>query len=116
MKNIRSYVDKAVEFQEGWLLLAGDVGAGKSTMLLALEFALFGLRNVSGSELLRHGTKSGSVELLFELDQKSVRVRRTLKRSKSIVQDAGSLEIGGSTEELMPTELTARVKELFVYP
>ena len=116
MKNIRSYVDQAVEFPEGSLLLAGDVGAGKSTMLLALEFALFGLRNVSGSELLRHGTKSGSVELLFELDQKSVRVRRTLKRSKSIVQDAGSLEIGGSTEELMPTELTARVKELFGYP
>ena len=43
LKNIRSYKEATIELSEGTTLLAGDIGAGKSTILLAAEFALFGV-------------------------------------------------------------------------
>ena len=44
IKNIRSYEDLEIEFPAGTILLAGDIGAGKTSILLALQFALFGLQ------------------------------------------------------------------------
>ncbi len=118
MKNIRSYVDEEINFPEGSVLLSGDVGSGKSTILLSIDFALFGTKRgeISGSELLRHGSNSGSVELMFSLDGKDVRIKRSLKRSKNIVQDSGLLEVNGAGEELTATELRARISDMFGYP
>ena len=42
LENIRSYTNEEIKFSNGALLLAGDIGSGKSTVLLAIEFALFG--------------------------------------------------------------------------
>ncbi|NIQ06664.1 MAG: AAA family ATPase, partial [Candidatus Korarchaeota archaeon] len=42
VRNIRSYKKERVEVPEGSVVLAGNVGAGKSSLLLAMEFALFG--------------------------------------------------------------------------
>ena len=65
MKNIRSYTDGSIDFPLGSTLLAGDIGTGKSTILLAMDFALFGIRRgeLAGDELLRHGENSGFAEL-----------------------------------------------------
>ena len=41
LKNIRSYVDERITFPEGSILLSGDMGSGKSSILLSVEFALF---------------------------------------------------------------------------
>ena len=43
LENIRSYLNQEIELPEGSVLLSGDIGSGKSTILLATEFALFGL-------------------------------------------------------------------------
>ena len=43
LKNIRSYKDAKIEFPTGTVMLSGDIGSGKSTILLAIEFALFGV-------------------------------------------------------------------------
>ena len=69
LKNIRSFLDEKIGFPTGSLLLSGDIGSGKSTILLAIDFVLFGLRRgeLSGSDLLRHGKNSGSVELVFSV-------------------------------------------------
>ena len=57
IQNIRSYENAELEFPEGKVLLSGDIGSGKSSILLAVEFALFGLqRGVGGSSLLRYGS------------------------------------------------------------
>src|SRR3990167_8987812 len=98
MKNIRSYLDEKIEFPEGSTLLSGDVGCGKSTILLAMDFALFGLRKgeLSGADLLRHGKNEGSVELSFEVNGNEVSIKRTLKRSRdSVKQDSGLLQVNG---------------------
>ncbi|MBI2508406.1 AAA family ATPase [Candidatus Woesearchaeota archaeon] len=117
LENIRSYSNKEISFPEGSVLLSGDIGSGKSTVLLASEFALFGLEKGSGSALLRNGKNSGSVELEFDIDGKHVIVKRVLKRTdKSVKQDAGYLIVDRRKEEGTATELKAKILNLLNYP
>ncbi len=119
MKNIRSYEDAAIEFPAGSILLSGDIGAGKTSVLLALEFALFGLQRggLSGNGLLRAGKGNGSVSVELEIAGKNVLVERTLKRNKSTVaQDTGSITIGRERRELSANELKNRILQLLNYP
>jgi len=44
INNIRSYETQEIVFPEGSTLLSGDIGSGKTSILLAIEFALFGLQ------------------------------------------------------------------------
>jgi len=118
LENIRSYLSQEIEFPEGSVLLSGDIGSGKSTILLAIDFVLFGLRkDIGGGALLRNGKDQGSVELQFELEGKDIIIKRTLKRSKSgVTQESGELSIDGSNEEYSPIELKQKVLELLNYP
>lgn len=119
LENIRSYRVERIEFPQGSVLLAGDIGSGKSTILLAIEFALFGIKSgeLSGGALLRHGCKQGSVELIFKISDKEVIVKRTLKRIKDrIGQSSGYIVIDDVKHDLMPKELRARIFELLNYP
>ena len=69
LKNFRCYEDKIFDFGEtGLTLLSGPSGVGKSTIMLAINFALFG----SGTKLQTHGKKSCSVEVIID-DIKIVR-------------------------------------------
>lgn len=117
--NIRSYTSHCIEFPSGSVLLSGDIGAGKSTILLAIEFALFGIRkpDLTGSTLLRNGEKKGSVMLNVMIDNKEVIVKRTLRRSKTdIKQESGFIIVDGIKEEGTPVELKARILSLLGYP
>ncbi|MBN2459700.1 AAA family ATPase [Candidatus Woesearchaeota archaeon] len=119
LRNIRSYVDANIEFPEGSVLLSGDIGSGKTTILLAIEFAIFGIMKgvVSGTSLLRHGASKGSVELAFTLGKDNVMIVRSLKRSSSgVVQEPGMLIVNGKGFEGTPQELKAKILELIGYP
>lgn len=119
LKNIRSYDEKEISFKLGSTLLSGDIGSGKSTVLLSIDFALFGLGKgiITGEALLRHGQKEGSVELNFIIDNKEIIIRRNLKKSgNSIVQDSGFLSINNEQENLSPIEIKQRVLQLLNYP
>ncbi len=119
LQNIRSYVEENITFPKGAVLLSGDIGAGKSTILLAIEFALFGIlrAELSGDALLRNGKNNGSVELCFEINGKDVIINRTLKRSKdSVKQESGFIVMDGRKTELTPVELKTKILELMGYP
>ncbi len=119
MKNIRSYLDDELCFQPGSTLLSGEIGSGKSTVLMALDFALFGTRRgeLDGRDLLRHGADSGSVELEFELDGSKISIKRSIKRTKNgFSQESGFIEAGGKREHKSASELRASVIELLGYP
>lgn len=119
LENIRSYVNQELELSRGNILLAGDIGSGKSSVLLGIDFALFGLQKgeLSGGALLRNGEDKGSVELHFNIDNKDVLIKRTLKRTQNgIVQDAGQIIINGSKREATTTELRQAILDLFGYP
>ena len=119
LSNVRSYGLQTINFSEGITILSGDIGSGKSTILMALEFALFGILRgkTSASELLKHGEKEGFVELKCEIQNKEIIIRRSLKRtSTSVAQKEGYLSINGEKESLTPIELKARILNLLGYP
>lgn len=117
LNNIRSYENYEVEFKSGSTLLSGDIGSGKTSILLAIEFALFGLQpGQRGSSLLRNGKSEGEVSIEFSVDDKDILIERTLKRGKTISQDYSAITINGTKEELAVTELKNRVLEILNYP
>ncbi len=117
LKNIRSYESEEIEFRDGSTLLSGDIGSGKTSVLLAIEFALFGLQpGQRGSALLRNGALEGGVVLVLEMDGKEIILERTLKKGKTITQDYCAITIDGTKEEIAVTELKDRVLEILNYP
>ncbi len=119
LHNVRSYLSEQVIFPEGSLLLSGDIGSGKSSILLAIEFALFGVvrGGVDGISLLRHGKNNGYIEVAFDFDGHEVVICRTLRRNKaSVSQSSGFIAVDGLKTECTPIELKARVLDLLGYP
>jgi len=106
-------------FPEGSIMLSGDIGSGKTTILLAVEFALFGIirGQLSGGSLLRHGKSEGFVELNFSVEKKNITIRRSLRRNgKNITQDSGYIIIDGTKQDLTPLELKSKILKLIGYP
>ncbi|MCK5334386.1 MAG: SMC family ATPase, partial [Candidatus Aenigmarchaeota archaeon] len=119
LQNIRSYANEKIKFPSGSVLLEGDIGCGKSSILLAIDFALFGLRvgELSGAELLRHGKPQGSVVLKIRLGGCDVEISRTLERKKdTIAQSAGYAIVDGVRHDLTGFALRFFVFELLGYP
>ncbi|MBU0535379.1 MAG: AAA family ATPase [Nanoarchaeota archaeon] len=118
LENIRSYVSESIQFPSGSTMLSGDIGSGKSTILLAAEFALFGIRSdLKGESLLRHGKDKGSVEMLLSIAGKDITIKRGLKRTnKSVQQDTGHIILDGKMDELTAVELKTRIMGLLGYP
>ncbi len=119
LENIRSYVKERIEFSPGSTLLSGDIGSGKSSILLAIEFALFGTKRaeLSGNALLRTGKNSGSVELCLDLDGMDIIIKRILRRNRDgIKQESGYILMDGQKQELAPVELRTKIFELLGYP
>ncbi len=119
LENIRSYLNQQIDFPTGSVLLSGDIGCGKSTILLSIEFALFGVKRkeLSGTALLRHGKKQGSVELKFGIGKKEIIVKRVLKRSKDDVkQEAGYVVIDGVKKSGTHIELRTDILNILGYP
>ena len=118
LRNIRSYEQEIIKFKEGITLLSGDIGSGKTTILKAIEFGLFGTGKggLEGESLIRHGKTTGKVILTFRVDNKEIKVERTLKKGKSIKQLPGKITIDGVSYELSPTELKHKIIELLGYP
>lgn len=118
IENLRSYKYQEIIFPKGAILLSGDVGSGKTTILLAIEFALFGLQpSQKASAILRNDAETGRVILNFEVEDKNVIIERTLKRSKkSISQEYVNLIIDNEKFEESITEIKTKILKLLNYP
>lgn len=115
MTNIRSYRNDSIKFPMGTSLFEGDIGSGKSTILMAIEFALFGLGNQKGDSILRKGSKNGSVLLEFMVGNNNYQIRRTLIRNEkdgSVRQDKGLLGINGKKIHLSASEIKEKVLDI----
>ncbi|MEM1515079.1 MAG: hypothetical protein QXH24_03410 [Candidatus Bathyarchaeia archaeon] len=81
MENIRSHVKTSVRFNGGFNCLVGGLGAGKTSILYAIDFALFGdPLGRSYEYLLREGADSCRVILKFVEGGKEYTIWRGLKR------------------------------------
>jgi len=95
LENIRSHVKSKIQFGSGFNCLVGGVGCGKSSVLYAIDFALFGdpIRR-SFEYLLREGVDTCKVTLQFVHAGKTYTLIRALKRrGKSISQDTEQLKL-----------------------
>ncbi|MCC6013802.1 MAG: AAA family ATPase [Candidatus Verstraetearchaeota archaeon] len=117
LRNIRSYDQGEIYFPNGVILFEGDIGSGKSTILLATEFALFGLGNEKATSLLSLGKNEGEVELEFEVRGNKVKVHRSLVRvtKKNIRQENCWIEINGKRYLLSPKEMKEKILEILGY-
>ncbi len=115
LENIRSYDKEKIEFPRGITLFEGDIGSGKSTILMGIEFALFGLGSQKPEALLSKKANDGSVVLNFEANGQKCEVKRTLKRKgDALNQDPKNtyLKINDELEPLSPTELKQKVLQI----
>jgi len=75
LQNIRSYESQTVEFPEGTILVHGENGAGKTSLLMGIFGGLFlsditraGNQSFNLDDLVRRGEDKAHVELVFEID------------------------------------------------
>ncbi len=135
LHNIRSYKDEIVVFpEEGITVIYGDVGSGKTSILSAIGFAIFG--NVPGSptdplsrfanptarDLLRRGESRGFIKLWIRSEGRDIIVHREIAESGKTVSDKGGwvlvVEKGGSTKfrRLTASEMRSYILELLGIP
>ena len=95
IQNIRSHVKTVVPFVEGFNCLVGGLGQGKSTVLYAIDFVLFGdPLGRSYEYLLREDAQKGKVTAEFVHNGKRYKIQRALERKgKGISQDTDHLKL-----------------------
>ncbi|MFQ5712378.1 MAG: AAA family ATPase, partial [Candidatus Geothermarchaeales archaeon] len=81
LENIRSHVKTTIPLARGFNCLVGGLGCGKSSVLYAIDFALFGEPlGRSYDYLLREGADIGKVALHFTHGGKNYTIWRALRR------------------------------------
>jgi len=95
LENIRSHVKTTVPFSRGFNCLVGGLGCGKSSILYAIDFALFGdPLGRSYDYLLRSGEDIGKVTVEFVRGGKNYSLHRALRRKeRGISQDKEQLKL-----------------------
>lgn len=95
LENIRSHTKTTILFTHGFNCIVGGVGCGKSSVLYAIDFALFGdALGRSFDYLMREGADSSRVTLQFMHNGNTYKLTRGLKRrGKSILQDTEQLKL-----------------------
>jgi len=114
LENIRSHVKSTVPFTRGFNCLVGGLGCGKSSVLYAVDFALFGDSIGRSFEyLLREGADSGRVTVQFKQNGCTYKLTRGLKRKgKSITQNFEELKLY-EDEKLVASMKTDAIAEQF---
>ncbi len=99
LDNIKSYTETTIDFTEGTNAIVGRNGAGKSTILEAIGFALFGHLPYNQNDFVNEGAKSGTVTVTF--------VSSVDDRAYDVTRRCGS----SSTYYVYDPELAGRVCE-----
>ncbi|MFA5105415.1 MAG: SMC family ATPase [Candidatus Micrarchaeia archaeon] len=116
MENWRSHQRSALEFSKGTNFLVGIMGSGKSSVLDAISFALYGTfpalkRNkVNLKDVLFYGSESAKVRLAFDFDGNEYSVLRTV--SSKGATDECELTQAGKLVEKGPRAVTSRISKI----
>ncbi len=92
LENVKSYADGTIGFAQGTNAIVGHNGAGKSTILEAIGFALFDHLPYSQSDFVREGAKTAIVTVTFisSLDEREYQaIRRCGSSSSHSIYDPG---------------------------
>lgn len=110
--NWRSHADTKLEFSQGTNLLVGAMGAGKSSVMDAISFALFGTfpalerRKLKLQDLFRLNEERASVILELEWAGSLLRIERELVKGKQRVESDAKLFRDNSLLDSGPSAVT----------
>ena len=78
LENIKSHVDSRFEFQPGKIAITGENGAGKTSIIEAIAWAIFDNLDYKKEEFIRRGEKKGLVRVTFisSVDERKYTVLR----------------------------------------
>lgn len=78
LENIKSHIDQKFVFPPGKIAITGENGAGKTSIIEAIAWALFDNLDYKKEEFLRRGAKRGLVRVTFEsgLDERQYTILR----------------------------------------
>ncbi|HEY0323927.1 MAG TPA: SMC family ATPase [Pyrinomonadaceae bacterium] len=96
LENIKSYVRQTFDFERGTTAITGENGAGKTTILEAIAWALFDTLDYSKDDFLRRGAKKGVVRVSFissESDERLYTVYRDTGNGYYIYDHGLSMKI-----------------------
>ncbi len=113
LSNIRSYREAEVSFPDGISLFSGDIGTGKSTILYAIELALFGPAEGETRKkkdfYLRGNENEGWVRLDLEVGGREYSFHRELNRTGS---GKCKVLVDGGFTEYAPSEMRRKVLDI----
>lgn len=96
LKNIKSHVDSLYRFGTGTTAITGENGAGKTTILEGIAWALFDVLDYKKGDFIRRGAKKGTVRVTFrsDLDQREYQVYRDTSGGYHIFDPGLNLKLG----------------------
>lgn len=119
VNNFRSHDKTEINLHSGLNVFLGEVGAGKTSILEALSFALFGKisSGVTQTELIKRGSNQTKAILVFKVDSEKYKVERSIflkkpqkaklwifKNNSWQIAVEGSNAVSKSIEELLGVE------------
>ncbi|MBX7138715.1 MAG: SMC family ATPase [Oligoflexia bacterium] len=111
LRNFRQHLNSQISFSQGLIGLIGANGAGKTSLIEAISFALYGAKAIRGRlEDLKNrfspGETATEVSLLFEHDERVYRVERTPSDAELFVGGEAKAVVAGNRE------VTSRITQL----
>ncbi|MFH8119999.1 MAG: SMC family ATPase, partial [Candidatus Aenigmatarchaeota archaeon] len=120
LKNWRSHLDSRLEFSPGTNILLGSIGSGKTSVLDAICFALFGTfptlqtKKIKLDDVIMRKPvekMKAEVELHFQMNGKNYSVRRVIERGKGTTYSEVK-EDGKLIEAPNSQRVTERIEEI----
>ncbi len=101
LKNFKTHAECHYEFRPGVNAICGENGAGKTSILEAIAWALFDHSDYTRGELIRTGSKSTQVAVSFisHLDGRVYEVRRCTSRGYDLHDPQLNLNLGLRKQE-----------------
>ncbi len=102
LENIKSHASSTFEFGRGTTAITGENGAGKTTIIEAIAWALFDLLEYKKDDFVRRGAKKGTVRVTFEsgLDEREYVVYRDTGAGYHVTDPRLQTRIADKKEEV----------------
>ena len=119
LRNWKSHENTELEFKPGVNIIVGSMGVGKSSILQAISFGLFGTfselksKDIKITDLITRGgvAKSSEIELSLTMAEQDLILKRTItegKGTEAILKDSEYKLLAGTN----PTQVSAYLKNI----